>query len=217
MKKIKGLYTIVAVITLTAFFAGCADTKEGRKTQGQGTALGTVGGAALGALLGYATGGAQGAARGAIAGGAIGAAAGFAYGTHVAHQKAKYATTELWLDQCIASAHEANHKAYAYNQSLSQKIAALDARSKAAVAAKNKSEIRKIKGEIAGLKKEATVQSQQVDNELDAQKGASDDQASHTAANHKAYEKELGELRQTKAGISKNINHLASLESQTNL
>lgn len=217
MKKIKGLYTIVAVITLTAFFVGCADTKEGRNTQGQGTAVGAVGGAALGALLGYATGGAAGAARGAIAGGAIGGAAGFAYGTHVAHQKAKYASTELWLDQCIASAHQANHKAYAYNESLSQKIAALEARSKAAVAANNKSEARKIRGEIAGLKKEANVQSQEVDKELEAQKGASDDQAAHTAANHKAYEKEMGDLRQTKANMSKNLTRLASLENQVNL
>ena len=217
MEKFREFAKIISAITLMAFLASCAQSADGRNTQAQGTAIGAVGGAALGALIGYAAGGGQGAARGAIAGGAVGGVAGFAYGTHVAHQKAKYASTERWLDSCIASARRANARAYAYNHSLGQRIAALERRTRAAVAARDQAAARQIRGEIAGLKQEASAQQQQVDHEIAAQQGVSSDKSAHSSANYGEYNHQMGELRQTRAGMSRNINHLASLENQVNL
>ena len=218
MESIRRFAKITSFLTLVAFLSGCAETADGRKTQAQGTAIGAVGGAALGALIGVATGGGgQAAARGAIIGGSVGAAGGFAYGTHVAHQKAKYASAEQWLDRCIASARSANRRAYAYNHSLNQKIASLEARSRAAIAARDQAAARQIRGEVVSLRKEASVEQQQVNRELEAQQGASGDKSARTASNYGAYNHEMGELRHTKAALSQNVGRLASLENQVNL
>ena len=181
------------------------------------SALGAVGGAALGALLGYATGGASGAARGAIAGGIAGGALGFAYGTNVATQKAKYANAEVWLDNCIASAKQANKKAYAYNNSLTKKIAALEARSKNAVASHDKAAIGQIRTELAGLKKQAANERQQVNTYIAAQSNVTGDKDARASAKYDAYKSELGELKKTDANMSKNLSRLAALEKQVNL
>ena len=217
MDTMRSLAKITSIITFIAFCSSCAATKDGRKTQFQGAALGAGAGAGVGALIGLAAGGPRGAAIGAVAGAVAGGTGGFLYGSHVAHQKAKYASTEQWLDQCIASAQQTNNKAYAYNRTLKQRIAALETRSKSALASKDKAAIRQIHTEIASLKKEATQQEQQVNSEVEAQKGATDDQSARSATNYGAYTKQMGELRQTKANLSENIGHLASLENQVNL
>jgi hypothetical protein len=217
MERLRNFAQIISAVTFLAFLSGCAQTPDARKTQAQGTAIGAIGGAALGALLGYATGGAQGAAQGAIAGGAIGAAGGYAYGTHVAHEKAKFASREAWLDQCIASAQRANDRAYAYNHSLNRKIASLQARSKAALASGNKGDVRAIHQEIVTLSTQAKAEQKNADDEIAAQQGASSDASAHSAANYGAYSKEMDQLRQTDASLSRNVNRLASLENQVNL
>lgn len=217
MEKIRQFSKIVSLITVIAFFSGCAETKDAQQTQAQGTALGAAGGAALGALIGYATGGASGAAQGAIAGGIAGGALGFAYGTNVANEKAKYANAEVWVDNCIASAKQANKKAYAYNSSLTNKIAALETRSKTAIASHDKAAIGKIRSEIAGLKTQATNEQQQVDKYISAQSNVTGDKDAQASAKYAAYKSELGELRQTDASMSKNLSRLAALEKQTNL
>jgi hypothetical protein len=217
MKTVRHLSKIVSLITLIALFSGCAATQDAQQTQAQGTGLGAVGGAALGALLGYATGGASGAARGAIAGGIAGAALGFAYGTNVANEKAKYANAEAWLDGCIASAKKANQSAYAYNASLTKKIADLEARRKSAIASNDKAAIGKIHTEIVDLKKQATNEQQQVNTYIDAQGKVTGDKDAQASAKYAAYKSELGELKQTDANMSKNLSRLAALEKQTNL
>jgi hypothetical protein len=217
MEKIREFTKIVSLITLIAFFTGCAETQEGRTTQAQGTALGAVGGAALGALLGYAAGGTQGAAQGAIAGGLVGGSLGFAYGTHVAKEKAKYANAEMWLNACIADAKKANNRAYAYNSSLTKKIASLEARSKNAIASHDKAAIGQIRSEIAGLKKQATNEQQQVNNYIAAQKNVTGDKDARSSSNYANYKSELVGLNKSDAGISRNLSRLASLERQTNL
>ena len=217
MDTFRNLAKITSIITFIAFCSSCAATKDGRKTQFQGAALGAVAGAGVGALLGLAAGGPRGAAIGAVAGAVAGGTGGFLYGSHVAHQKAKYASTEQWLDQCIASAQQTNNKAYAYNRTLKQRIAALEIRSKSAIASNNKAAIRQIHTEIAGLRKEATQQQQQVNHEIAAQKGASGDQSARSATNYGAYSKQMSELSNTQAGLSRNIGRLASLENQVNL
>ena len=142
-----------SLITLVSFgISGCADTADGRKTQGQGTA----GGAALGALTGFLTSGGswQGAVTGAVAGGT----AGYVYGTNVAARKKKYATAEAWLNQEIALANQANARAIAYNQSLKRRLAAIEGRVGAAKAANNQGELRKLKAEVASIQGDAQKQ-----------------------------------------------------------
>ena len=217
MDTLRNLAKITSIITFVAFCASCAETKDGRMTQAQGTGIGAGICGLVGGGLGLALGGWQGAAIGAGAGALAGGATGFAYGTHVAQQKAKYASTEQWLDHCIASAQQANYRAYAYNRTLNQRIAALEIRSKSAIASNNKAAIRQIHTEIAGLRKEATQQQQQVNHEIAAQKGVSGDQSARSATNYGAYSKQMSELSNTQAGLSRNIGRLASLENQVNL
>ncbi len=217
MKKISPFTKVVSLITVIALISGCASTPDAQQTQAQGTALGAIGGAALGALLGYATGGAEGAARGAIAGGIAGGAIGFAYGTNVAMQKAKYANAEAWLDDCIASAKKANQRAYAYNNSLTKKIAALEARSKNAIASRDKAALGQIRTEITGLQKQASDEQQQVNKYIAAQSNVTGDKDAQASGKYGAYQNELGELKQTNANMSKNLSRLAALQKQVNL
>ena len=90
--------------------------------------MGLGAGALLGGLAGALIGGdSKGALIGAAIGAAAGGAAGYAYGDHVASQKAKYASEEDWLDQCISSARQVNQETLAYNNQLRTDIAQLDA------------------------------------------------------------------------------------------
>ena len=141
--------SFVSLVSLASLaISGCAATKDGQKTQAQGTA----GGAALGALTGFLVSGGswQGAVSGAIAGGATG----FAYGSEVAARKAKYASAEAWLNQEIAIAHQANARAVAYNQSLKRRLASVESRVSAAKAANDKNALRQLKSEVGQIQTE---------------------------------------------------------------
>ena len=207
---------ISAVVTL-AMLAGCAETQEGRTTQAQGAGIGALLGAALGAGIGAATGGGEGAARGAVAGALIGGTAGFAYGTHVANQKAKYARAEDWMDACIASARGYRRHAYATNQKISSRLAALEKRSKAAVASRDKAAVTQIRNEIASLKQQANAENKNLDNEVAAQNNALQDSSARSSAKYGELKESVGSLKETRAELGQTTSRLAALENQTNI
>jgi len=118
---------IVFGVVLSLVLVACASTQDGKRTQTEGTLVGAGSGALLGALIGGLAGGRDGALLGAAIGAGVGGTAGFAYGTHVANQKQKYASTEAWLDACIASADQVNQETSEYNTKLAREIGELDA------------------------------------------------------------------------------------------
>jgi hypothetical protein len=217
MNLIRRWSVFVSALVTLAMLASCAETQEGRKTQAQGTGIGALLGAAVGAGLGAATGGGRGAAIGAASGAAIGGAAGFAYGTHVANQKAKYARAEDWLNACIASARGYRRHAYAVNQKVSSRLAALQKRSKAAVASHDKAAVTQIRTEIAGLRREANAESKNVDSEVAAQQNALQDSSARSSGKYGELKDSVGSLKETRAELGQTVSRLAALENQTNL
>lgn len=213
MKPLFSLSVSLLLILATVFNAGCANTADGRKTQAQGTGLGMLGGAALGALAGLATGNRSNVATFAAAGAVVGGAAGFAYGTAVAKRKARYARAEQWLDQEIVLARKANSRAYAYNSTLKSRIAALQARAAAAQRARNKSQARAVKAEIAQLQKAAAGQAQtEAQTEKDVKEVTGDAKA-RSASNYSAYQKEANAFRSAKSERGQLLGRLASLDN----
>lgn len=202
----------ISSLLVAAMLGGCASTSDGRLAQAQGTGIGAVIGAVAGGALGYAVGGQDGLVRGAAIGAGTGAVAGFAYGTHVARKKAAYASREAWLDACIAQAHQVNSRAYAYSRSLESRIARLEARTRAARAARNQSEARAIRQEVASLKAEARGRSTEVRQELSAQRSAVSEGAG--ARNQPALRNEVRSLEETDGKLGRQINRLAGLENQ---
>ena len=118
----------ITLVTATAFsgfsllLSGCAATQDGRLTQAQATA----GGAVLGGVLGSAFG-----TSGRLVGLAVGAAAGYAAGTRIAAKKARFASTERFLDYAIVEADKLKIAAKAYNDSLHVRVKALESNAKA--------------------------------------------------------------------------------------
>lgn len=117
MKK-KGTILIVFFLIAT-LCCGCANLQT---EQGQGAAGGAAIGATIGAVIGGIIGGEKWALIGAGIGAAVGGATGYAYGNHVAHQKAKYASEEDWLDACVTEAQWANLDLSIYNKGLAQQV-----------------------------------------------------------------------------------------------
>jgi hypothetical protein len=92
-------------VSAALLVSGCANIKEDQaRTKAEGAATGGAGGAVLGGLIaGLTSGGDPGAIlRGAAIGGVAGGGIGYAYGASVASKKARYASTEAYLDACIA-------------------------------------------------------------------------------------------------------------------
>lgn len=187
----------------------CANTSDGRLAQAQGTGIGAL----IGGGLGYAVAGPRGAAWGA----GIGAATGMAYGTHVANQKAKYKSTEDWLDACIAQAQTKRREAIAYNNKLNTRLASLQREVKTAVAAGDKSKLASLKREIRTERTAAQNQATAFGKEAELQRSAIK-QASGTKGSR------LGSLRENTSGIetqvsimNKGVQRYATLESQTDV
>jgi uncharacterized protein YcfJ len=134
---------LILAMVMAFALAGCSSTPDGQRTQAEGTAIGALGGAALGAIIGAFAGGGDGAAAGAAIGAAVGGGAGYLYGTHVAQQKQKYATTEDWLNACIASAQKANDETRAYNLALANEISQLDLETQNLAAAYQQKQVQK--------------------------------------------------------------------------
>lgn len=206
---------VLAAISLSC--SNCANTQDGRLTQAQGTGLGALAGGALGAGIGALTGDSRNVARGAIIGAAIGTAAGFGYGTHVANQKAKYASVEAWLDACIADARAKRSAATAYNQRLGRELTRLQREVASARAAGDKSRLKSLKSEIQRERKAAEKETDGFRKESELQRGAIQ-QAGGKGGSR------LSSLRSTASGIdtqvsimNKNTQRMAALESQTDV
>jgi len=200
-------FAIFGLITMGT--TQCANTSDGRLTQGQGTLIG----AGAGALLGAAIGGRQGALLGA----AIGGAGGFAYGSHIANKKAQYKSTEEWLDACIAQANTKRREAVAYNRQLNNRLASLQRDVKIAAAAGDRTKLASLKREIgserAAVQKQAAVFSKEAEMQHSAIKQAGGQGGSRLSA-----------LRESTNGMdtqvsimNKGAQRYAALESQTDV
>jgi len=210
MKPHSSLAVSLLLVVATLFNTGCAETRDGRKTQAQGTAIGAAGGAILGALVGVASGNRRNVGGYAAAGAVAGGAAGFAYGTVVAKRKARYARAEQWLDQEIALARRANNRAYAYNSSLKSRLANLQARAKAARTAGNRAAV---KSEIAQLQRGAAQQARsEAQTETDVKAVLGDSQA-RSANNYGSYQKEANAFHKAKSERGELLDRLASLDN----
>lgn len=187
----------------------CAETQDGRLTQAQGTGIGALGGAALGGLIGAASGN---AGRGALIGAALGGAGGFAYGTHVANQKAKYKSTEEWLDACISEAESHRRAAVAYNRKLDGRIASLQSEVRAAKASGNKGELQRLKQEIKQERIEAEKQVKSVNDEVKAQNSAISQASGSSRVS--ALRSKTSSVSAEGASTKQKVQRLASLENQ---
>ncbi|MDR0239062.1 MAG: hypothetical protein LBI88_02375 [Deltaproteobacteria bacterium] len=121
----------VIVVLIAALMCGslsaCTNIKDDQtRTKSEGTIAGAGVGAVLGAILGAILDGGRGAARGTAIGAGVGGVAGYAYGSHVANQKAKYASREEWLDACLAQTEKARQATTAYNARLRDDLVRLD-------------------------------------------------------------------------------------------
>ncbi len=205
--KLAVLAALVPAFVLT----GCT-TDDQFNTRAQGAGAGALVGAGLGALIGSLSGDAgQGALIGAAAGGAMG----LAYGDHVARKKARYASTEDYLDACIASARSVNADAYAYNRSLSNRIAALEREIRIAVGSGNRARMRQMRSEIASLESEARAKVQVVNEEISIQRQVISSESS--SANTSGLRSEVARLESTRSATNGNIRRLAALNNQLDI
>lgn len=209
---IKRIICIVLIAALAIPLVGCQTDRGTTVAQGAGA------GAIIGALFGAVVGG----RNGALIGAALGAAGGAAVGVHVANRKAQYASTEDYLDACIASAHQTNQQMRAYNAQLSGQIAQLDAETarllsryrskqvtKSRLLKKRKVVRRKLKeakAKLARLQKEISIQQKVLAQERGKAKGR--------LAKLQA---ELQELRKTAAELERQTSQLAALDTRMNV
>ncbi|MCW1922514.1 glycine zipper domain-containing protein [Luteolibacter arcticus] len=200
------LLPFAAVTVFAIFTNSCAQTADGRLAQGQGTAIGAV----AGGLLGYAIGG----QRGAVAGAALGGAGGFAYGSHIANKKAKYASTEKWLDDCIKDAESKRSDATAYNKKLDGRLAALQRDIRAARAANDTAKLKTLKGQIRTEKKEAIQQRDSYKKEAELQRGAIREAGSEAPGKVKLLQNSTKGIESQAVGIDNKVERYAALESQ---
>jgi uncharacterized protein YcfJ len=213
MNRSTSIVASLLLVIAIFFNSGCADTKDGRKTQIQGTAFGAIAGGLLGAALGAATGNRNNIAAFAIAGAALGGRAGYAYGTEVAKRKARYARTEDWLNQEIALARQSNANALAYNARLRQRVTDLNRRVVAAKAAGNKNELRALKGQITLVSNEAAQTNKQETQATNDQKAILGDESARKSANFAAYQRESEKFNQARAERGQLVGRLAGLEN----
>lgn len=200
----------LAIFALITFgTTQCASTPDGRKTQGQGAAIGAGAGALVGGLLG--------GKEGALWGAGIGAAGGFAYGTHIANKKAQYKSTEAWLDACIVQAESKRKEAVAYNNKLDRRLGQLQREVRAAAAARDKAKLASLKREIATERKATQEQAAAFGKEAEMQRSAIKQAGGEGSSR-------LSSLRQSTSGIetqvsimNKGVKRYAALESQTDV
>jgi hypothetical protein len=161
---------IALLSVVSIFFGSCANMSDADATKAQGAGLGALAGGIAGAIIGNQFGG--NAEKGAMWGAAIGGASGFAYGTHVANQKAKYASTELWLDACIVSAENKRSAAVAYNNSLDNRIAQLKREIKMAKASNDRAKLATLKNQISYEESNVNKQISGMNSEIASQQQA---------------------------------------------
>ncbi len=209
MKLRRILPVFVAIPAL--ILSGCTANDQ-FNTVAQGTGAGAAVGAGLGALFGSLSGD---AGRGALIGASIGALAGTAFGAHVAGKKAQYASTEAYLNACIASARQVNQDAYAYNQKLSNRIAALEREIRIAVGTGDRATMRSKRSEVVSLQREAQAKLKTVDKEITIQRKVITAEAG--ASNVSSLRSEVASLESTRARTNGNIERLAALNNQLDI
>ena len=203
---------VICGVAMTAFgVSSCAPTSDGQLAQAQGAGIGAVGGGVLGAIIGnnskIGTGG------GALIGAAAGGLAGYAYGTHVANQKAKYKTTEQWLDACIADAEKKRQAAVAYNHSMDNRLAQLRSQVRVAKAGGNQDELKKLKQQILAEHSKAEQQVAAINKEIQVQQVAVKDGGNSSRSNE--LRAKLSDLGSANESTKKNSQSLAQLGNST--
>ena len=199
-------------VALTALaLNACAPTSDGQLAQAQGAGIGAVGGGVLGAIIGNNT--KIGTGGGALIGATAGGLAGYAYGTHVANQKAKYKSTEQWLDACIADAEKKRQAAVAYNHAMDSRLAQLRVKVRDAKAGGNQDELKKLKQQILAEHSKAEEQMAAVNKEIQVQQVAVKDcgNSSRTVE----LRTKLSDLNSANASTKKNAQSLAQLGTST--
>jgi len=220
MKRIVALFAIVVLVV--GSLSGCANIQDDRtRTQTEGTLIGAGAGAAIGAGVGAIVGGGRGALIGAGVGALTGGMAGLFVGTHVANQKAKFASEEAWLDACLQQAEKTNNALKTYNAELTTQIADLDKQTKqlqTAYAARQADKKQLIAGQnaiegkiketnqvIAGIEREIAGQ-QKVLAEAKADTSRSDESA--------LLEAEIAALNRQKAKLEEANKQLATMSAR---
>lgn len=208
----------LAVFALITFsLPQCATTEDGRLTQAQGTAIGAGSGALLGLAIGAATGNSDAALKGAAIGAALGGAGGFAYGSHIANKKAKYKSTEEWLDACITQAESKRKEAVAYNNKLNSQLSRLQNEVKMAKSAGDKSKLASLKREIRSEKAAAEKQATVFSKEAELQRGAIKEAGSEGSSRLKSLRSSTSGIETQVSTMNKNVQRYAALESQTDV
>ncbi|MFV1995511.1 MAG: glycine zipper domain-containing protein [Verrucomicrobiales bacterium] len=203
---------VALTLAASLLLSGCETMSDGDVTRAQGAGLGAVLGGAAGGLI-------TGDWQGALIGAGVGAMAGGAYGNHVAAKKAQYANTEAYLNACISSAQHVNNDAYAYNNSLNNQIASLEAEVHAAIAANDKARLRAKKSEITKLQQGVKAQMDIVNREKQIQRDVykNEKAAGAPAATLSSLSSEIGTLETRNSSLQSNYNRLASLNNQIDI
>jgi len=137
------IFVLIAALACGSL-PSCTNIKDDEtRTKTEGTLSGAGVGAVLGAIIGAVLDGGRGAARGAAIGAGVGGVAGYAYGSHVANQKAQYASREEWLDACLVQAEKARQTTAAHNARLREDLARLDKETRALEAAYNEGKVKR--------------------------------------------------------------------------
>lgn len=211
---------IVFIFALSAI-SGCANIQnDSDRTRAEGATTGAAVGGILGALVGQALGGDTGSTlAGAAIGAAVGGGAGYAYGDHVAGQKEQYASSEDWLDACIADARQTNENIIKYNISLEKQIAVLQRdtgvlKQQYAEAAINKATLQAKKQDVDGLLQSASNELAEAKNELKALRSVMTDATQSGQGDYaEPLSSEIENLKASIRDLEKSTEELASLSA----
>ena len=213
---------IVTFGLLIALIGGCAGMTDRQQTQAQGAAVGTAGGAAAGAALGAIFGGKDGAIIGASVGAGVGLLAGALYGTHVANQKAKFASEEDYLDAVIASAHQLNNETKQYNISLAEQVNDLDAKTVQLVRQYNQKLVGKKSLEdeqrvIVAKLSEMEAQLKKVKSELNSQSKVLNQVQDQSSPKVAQWNSEIAELVKNRSALEEQVTRLAAIKTRVSV
>ena len=214
---------IVSLMLILLLVSGCAGMTDQRQTIFEGTAIGAASGAAIGAGIGQALGQSTeatliGAGIGALAGGT----AGNMYGTHIADKKAEYASTEEYLNACIASAKEANTQARAYNVRLAKNNKILEKDVQKLVTSYNQSEVdagamRTKQKEINALIAEQEVNLKAIRHQIAKQQDALQQGQDGSQASIASLDAEIKKLEKEARSLEQETMALASINQRVKI
>lgn len=145
---------------------------------------------------------------GAAAGAVVGSFATRTYGKSVVRAKSAYASTEKWVNACIAEARAANRRFSSYNGSLSSKISRLRSEVASAKASGDTNKLRQKKAEIQKLQKENSQEMAKLDRQIKDQQHVLNQESNATL------KQEVISLRGTRGTMSTNYDRLASLNRE---